>query len=163
MEKLFSDDYDPYDSGWENELDQLIQEAYDSDYANDGNKDGNDGYRHLKKTLLLIFCSIASVLHLVCFVLILLLCKGVIRIIYATRVAILELASLSQIATSTAYATLNHFNSIYYTESFTMEDKHDITFNGNTMPTLWTMFCSVIIHSLFLIEESLPLILFHEL
>ena len=108
MDKLWSNDYGPYDPDWENELDQLIQDAYDSDYASDGDRDGNDGYRHIKTTLLLVFCSIASILHFVCFIFILSLCKGVIRIIYATRVAILELASLSQIATSTAYTTLNH-------------------------------------------------------
>ena len=151
MDELWADDLD-----WENELDQLIQDAHDSDYAYDGYKDGNDGSRNLKDTLTLVFCSIASVLHFVCLILILLLCKGVIRIIYATRLAILDLASLSQIALMAAYTesmTLNHDEN-YITPSLG-------TALG-TMP-LWSMFCSIIVHSSFVIEETLPLILLHEL
>ena len=151
MDELWSNDYGPYDPDWENELDELIQDAYDSDY--DSDKYANVGYRDLKDTLTLVICSIASVLYFFCFILILLWCNGVIQIIYATRVAFLDLASLSQIAIIKAYTS---------SQTFRMEDKYDIK-PESAFPPLWSVFCAVIIQGSFLIEETLPLVLLHEL
>ena len=143
MDELWSD------PDWENELDELIQDAYDSDYDSDDY--ANVGYRDLKDTLTLVICSIASVLYFFCFILILLWCKGVIQIIYATRVAFLDLASLSQITFLIAYTP---------SQTFIWDDKYDII-PESAVPPLRSVFCAIIIQASFLIEETLPLVLLH--
>ena len=135
-----------YDSGWESELDDQLDEFYE----HESSQDRADWTNTLKNNLTLIVCSIASAIYFICLILVLFWCNGVIRFIYATRALILMLTSLTQIA----------FNRIL-TESVNL-------YHNGDRPTdmgspIGNIICSIIIGSLFYTEEILPLFFLHEL